>query len=274
VTARDSIVVSGVDKTYRGPAGPVPALAGVDLDLPRGVFTALVGPTGCGKSTLLRLVAGLDTPDSGSVTVFGQSPRAAAARKAIGVVPQSPALLPWLSVEANVRLPLRVNARAERARRDAGAAPRPDPVELLRRVGLGDALARRPHELSGGMRQRVAVVRAFALQPEVLLLDEPFSAVDELTREALQLQLLELWQATRTTVLFVTHSVREAVTLADRVVVMGARPGHVASTTTVDLPRPRDARVLLDPRMHAHEDDVRQQLLRVWSPAAGTGAPA
>ena len=263
----DALVVSGVTKTHPGRSGARRALAGVDLVLPRGVFTALVGPSGAGKSTLLRILAGLDEPDHGSVAVFGQSPAAAAARKAVGLVPQSPALLPWLSVLDNVTLPLRANRRAEAARRATGrAAPRPDPVELLHRVGLGAVLGARPHELSGGMRQRVAVARAFALAPEVLLMDEPFSAVDELTREQLQVVLLELWQGSRATVLFVTHSLREAVVLADVVVVVAGPDGdggRVVGAVDVDLPRPRRADVLLDPRLHACEDAVRARLQQV-----------
>ncbi len=208
-------------------------LDGVDLRVRRGGFTALVGPSGCGKTTLLRLLAGLETPDAGHVDVFGQSPAQAAARKVIGVVPQDPALLPWLSVAANVALPLRVNRTGERARASAGAPQRPDPGELLAAVGLADVSAARPHELSGGMRQRVAVARAFALAPELLLLDEPFSAVDELTREQLQRDLGALWRRWRTTVVLVTHSLREAVALADTVLVLSPGPAHVVEAVEV-----------------------------------------
>ncbi len=225
-------------------------LDGVDLRVQRGGFTALVGPSGCGKSTLLRLLAGLETPDAGRLSVFGQPPARAAARKGVGVVPQDPALLPWLSVAANVALPLRVNRAGERARAAAGAPQRPDPDELLATVGLADVAGARPHQLSGGMRQRVAVARAFALAPELMLLDEPFSAVDELTREQLQAELGALWRRWRTTVVLVTHSLREAVALADTVVALSPGPARVTGVVRV-VPGGEDAA----------EEQVRAHLL-------------
>ncbi len=246
------VTVSGLVRVRGGRR----TLDGVDADVPRGGFTAVVGPSGCGKSTLLRILAGLEDPDAGRVSVFGQSPARAAARKAVGVVPQDPALLPWLSVEDNVTLPLRVNRAGERARAAAGAPQRPDPGELLATVGLADVARARPHELSGGMRQRVAVARAFALAPELLLLDEPFSAVDELTREQLQVELGALWRRWRTTVVLVTHSLREAVALADTVVVLSPGPARVIGVVGV-------ARVDGDESRHRHEAEaqVRAHLL-------------
>ena len=246
------VVVEGVRVSYPGRRrrATVTALEEVDLTVADGEFVALVGPSGSGKSSLLRVLAGLAAAESGTVEVLGGPPAAAAKAKRIGLVPQSPALLPWRSVLDNVRLPAQVNRRASS---HAGA----DPEALLRAVGLGDVLGRRPHELSGGMRQRVAVARAFALEPGLLLMDEPFAALDELTRQSLWHQLLDVWQAHRATVVFVTHSVVEAVTLADRVVVLSGgtgRPGRVQATIDVPLPRPRPHDVELG---DAHRDAVR-----------------
>jgi NitT/TauT family transport system ATP-binding protein len=262
-----AIELTRVRKVYGG--GTV-ALGDVSLAVAPGSFVSLIGPSGCGKSTLLRLAAGLEAPDKGMVTVHGVPPADAAAAKLIGFVPQSPALLPWLSVLKNVTLPQKVNRGAARRRQrftDLGTSrspAAPDMLELLERVGLGDAVYRLPAELSGGQRQRVAIVRALGLRPDVLLMDEPFSALDEFTREALQDQLLALWEDMRITVLFVTHSVSEAVRLSDTVVVM-ARPGRIAATVDIGLPRPRDQRLLADRQFHDCEDQVRGLLRDAWS---------
>jgi NitT/TauT family transport system ATP-binding protein len=204
----------------------------LSLSVRRGEFVTLIGPSGCGKTTLLRLAAGLLAPDRGDVTFLGNSVAQAAADKRIGFVPQSPALLPWRSVLDNVLLPLQVN-------RSVRPDVAPDPVGLLTALGLGDALDRKPRELSGGMQQRVAIARAFVFDPPVLLMDEPFAAVDELTRETLRHELLNVWQASQKTVLFVTHSVAEAVYLSDRVVVMSAVTHGVQRVLDIPLPRPR-----------------------------------
>ena len=189
--------------------------------VPRGRFVTLIGPSGCGKTTLLRIIAGLVQPDKGEVSLFGEKLEHARRAKHIGFVPQALALLPWRTVLDNVRLPLQLNRAAGNG---ASKAAR-DPAEVLRALGLGDVLDRRPAELSGGMRQRVAIARAFVHEPAVLLMDEPFAALDELTSEVLRRELLQLWQATETTVLFVSHSVSEAVLLSDEVVVMTHAPG-------------------------------------------------
>jgi NitT/TauT family transport system ATP-binding protein len=204
----------------------------LSLSIRRGEFVSLIGPSGCGKTTLLNLAAGLLVADSGEVSLFGAPVARAAADKQIGFVPQSPALLPWRSVLDNVLLPLQVN-------RSARPETAPDPIGLLTSLGLGDALHRKPHELSGGMQQRVAIARAFVFDPQVLLMDEPFAAVDELTRESLRHELLGVWQASQKTVLFVTHSVAEAVYLSDRVVVMSAVTHGVQRVLDIPLPRPR-----------------------------------
>ncbi|MDT0326932.1 ABC transporter ATP-binding protein [Nocardiopsis lambiniae] len=256
----DGIRIRGLTKTYAGGDPHRPALESIDLDVGRRRFVSLIGPSGCGKSTLLRVIAGLEEHDTGEVSLFGSTPRALCAAKAIGLVPQTPALLPWRNVRRNITLPRSVNRRA--------GTDGEDPDDLLRAVGLGDVAHRYPHQLSGGQQQRVAIARAFGMRPELLLMDEPFSALDEFTREALRLQLLVLWQRRATTVVFVTHSVREAVTLSDEVVVMSARPGRVHEVLPIDLPRPRDASVVTGPRMHALEDRVRASLQSAWEAGA------
>ena len=186
----------------------------------------------------------------------------------IGFVPQVPALLPWLSVVGNVTLPSKVNKRADALRQTLpGHVHREpaDPRTLLSKIGLGDALDRLPHQLSGGMQQRVAIARAFAIQADVLLMDEPFSALDEFTREAIQVQLLELWEQMRTTVVFVTHSVSEAVVLSDKVVVMSARPGRIEAVVDIDLPRPRRQGLLESAAVHEYEDLIRAKLQTAWA---------
>ena len=198
------------------------ALDGVSLDVARGSFVCLVGASGCGKSTLLNLVAGLDTPTSGSVDVRGRT----------GLMFQESALFPWLTVAGNVDLALKLNGYP-RARR----AGRVD--ELLHLVHLAEFARKRPHELSGGMRQRVALARAFAQDAEILLMDEPFGALDAMTRDIMHDELETIWQSTGATVLFVTHNVREAARLGDRIVLLSSRPGRVAATFDVEVQRPR-----------------------------------
>jgi NitT/TauT family transport system ATP-binding protein len=263
-----AIEVSGVRKAYGERPSMTVALDDVSLAVAAGSFVSLIGPSGCGKSTLLRLAAGLEAPDHGTVRVHDVAPREAAAAKLIGLVPQTPALLPWLSVLKNVTLPQTVNRGAGKRRARFGdlgnGGPPADPMDLLRRVGLGDVAHKLPAELSGGMAQRAAIVRALGLRPDVLLMDEPFSALDELTRESLQDQLLDLWGELETTVLFVTHSIAEAVRMSDVVVVMGS-PGRVVDSVPIGLPRPRDPGLLGDPRFHGYENQVRNSLRRAWS---------
>ncbi|MFH1475479.1 MAG: ABC transporter ATP-binding protein [Chloroflexota bacterium] len=208
----------------------VPVLGGIDLEVGRRSVVALVGPNGCGKSTLLRVIAGLLPAAGGSVEVEGRPVSGPDAR--VGLVFQEPRLLPWRSALANVAFPLEV-AGHERAARENRAR------DLLGLVGLRDWAAARPGELSGGMRQRLAIARALALEPSVLLLDEPFSALDALTRERFNVELLRLWERIGSTIVLVTHSIPEAVFLADRVVVLSPRPAAVAADVRVELPRPR-----------------------------------
>jgi NitT/TauT family transport system ATP-binding protein len=274
-----AIELASVRKVYGYGASAMVALSGVDMAIEPGRFVSLIGPSGCGKSTLLRLVAGLEPADHGTVSLHGVTPEEACAAKLIGFVPQTPALLPWLSVLKNVTLPQKINPDASRRRerftdlagRAAGhGSPgngRPDMLELLRKAGLADAVHKLPAQLSGGMQQRAAIVRAFGLQPDVLLMDEPFSALDEFTRESLQDQLLDLWDELKTTVLFVTHSVSEAVRLSDSVVVMAPRPGRIVDVIGIDLPRPRNQRLLQEPRFHEYEDLIRDRLRSAWQSA-------
>lgn len=213
--------------------GDLEALAPVELSIGAGEIVTLIGPSGCGKTTLLRMIAGLERPTGGSITIDGSTPDAARKAKRIGFIPQSPALLPWRTVEANARLLLDLNS-------SANPASPPDPIELLERVGLGEFRQAYPHELSGGMQQRVGLVRAFALGARYLLMDEPFAALDEITRFKLNNDLLHLWETFGWTVIFVTHSVFESVYLSSRIVVMAARPGRVFDELSIDAPYPRE----------------------------------
>jgi NitT/TauT family transport system ATP-binding protein len=229
--------LSDVAMTFTGRDGTAhPALDGVDLAIPAGATIALIGPNGCGKSTLLRVIAGLLPPTRGEVVLAGD--RITAPDPRIGLVFQEPRLLPWRSTAANITYPLELAGWPERQR----AARLDELVELVRLDGA--VLTARPAELSGGTRQRVALARALALAPAVLLLDEPFSALDALTRERFDLELLRLGEQAATTIVMVTHSIAEAILVADRVVVLSPRPGRVVADIPVDAPRPRTIEVL------------------------------
>jgi NitT/TauT family transport system ATP-binding protein len=215
----------------------VTALQDVSFDLSPGGFLSLLGPSGCGKSTLLRVVADLISPASGHVSVFGMSPEEARRARSFGFVFQDAALLPWRTALENVELPLEVGGRRNLP------ANSPTPRELLKLVGLEGWEASFPHELSGGMRQRVSIARALLGGPRLLLMDEPFGALDEITRDRLNEELRRIWQETATTIMFVTHSVYEALYLGEQVLVLAANPGRVAQLTSVDLPRDRDLKI-------------------------------
>jgi NitT/TauT family transport system ATP-binding protein len=223
------ISLRGVSKSF----GTLDALAPVDLDVGEGETLTLLGPSGCGKTTLLRIVAGLEPPTTGEIVVDGTDPADARRHKRIGFVPQSPALLPWRTVEANARLLLDIN------RRDSPPRTAADVDGLLDEVGLGDFRDAYPHELSGGMQQRVGLVRAFALDAPILLMDEPFAALDEMTRTDMRHLLGRLCEPLGTTVVFVTHSIPEATFLSDRVAVMSPRPGRILDDITIELAHPR-----------------------------------
>ncbi|CAN5680359.1 ABC transporter ATP-binding protein [soil metagenome] len=226
-----AIYVHDVTRSFMIHGQPLVAVEGAGFDVPDGSIVAIVGPNGSGKSTLLRLIGGLLRPDRGEIRIGDRPVEGADLR--VGIVFQEPRLLPWRDVLANVALPLEL-AGVPRADREARAG------DLLELVGLSGFDRARPHQLSGGMRQRAAVARALMREPGVLLLDEPFSALDALTRERLDLELLRLWERTGTTIMLVTHDIAEAVFLADRVLVLSARPGRVVADIPVGLPRPRD----------------------------------
>jgi len=218
--AGPAVVIEGVSKRY--PNGSV-ALDDVNLEVRRGELLAIVGASGCGKSTLLNLVAGLDSPSTGQVRLPGGRPT---------LLFQEAALLPWQTASGNVELALRLRGVGRSERRDRAAQL----LEIVHLKGMGE---RRPHELSGGMRQRVALARALAQEPDILLMDEPFGALDAMTRDLLHDELERIWSETGVTILFVTHNVREAARLGDRIVLLTSRPGRVAAEFAVDIPRPR-----------------------------------
>ena len=238
------------------------ALQEIDLKVPAARFVSIIGPSGCGKSTLLRLIADILTPSAGTIAIGGAPPRAARQEHAIGFVFQQPTLLPWRTVRQNVALPLDVVGR--RSSRRSTRTP-DDLLELVGLAGFADAL---PAELSGGMQQRAAIARALVLEPDVLLLDEPFGALDEITRQRLNLELLRIWTESRTTALLVTHSIAEAVFMSDEVVVMSPRPGRVIAHITVPLPRPRTLAMMREPAFHAAVDAVRDALFGQETEAA------
>ncbi len=221
----NAVLLSGLQKRF----GDVHALDGIDLELAAGEFVSLIGPSGCGKSTLLRVVADLEQPTTGSALVGGKTPHQARLDQDYGIAFQQAGLLEWRSVVENVELPLHVHG-VDKAKRRARA------TELLELVGLADFAGSRPSELSGGMQQRVAIARALAPRPRLLLMDEPFGALDEMTRERMQAELLRIARETAAAVLFVTHSIPEAVVLSDRVVVMSSRPGRITEVVTGERP--------------------------------------
>src|SRR6202158_3555090 len=232
----DGVSLTGVDRTFKVEGRDVLALSNVSLECEPGSFTALIGPSGCGKSTLLRIVAGLDHPDRGAVSIGGAAPIEKCRRGALGVAFQDAALLPWRTVRQNISLPLQVLGRSlpDHALRIG---------QLIELVGLKGFEDDRPGQLSGGMRQRVAIARTLVTEPSVLLLDEPFGALDQILRRSMNLELQRIWLESQPTTLLVTHGISEAVFMGDQVVVMQARPGRVAHIVSIPVPRPRDPRL-------------------------------
>jgi NitT/TauT family transport system ATP-binding protein len=251
-----AVTLEGVRRAFRHPAeGEVVAVDGVDLRIAPGEFIALLGPSGCGKTTVLQLIAGLDRPDSGRIRLDGvSSERGGRDRAAIAYVFQDAHLLPWRNLLSNVALPLELLGRPRDECREAAS-------EAIGRVGLADAWQRLPSELSGGMRMRASLARALVTRPRLLLLDEPFAALDEITRQALDEQLRALWREHPMTVVFVTHSIAEAAFLAERAVVLSARPARVVLEHWLDLPGERTAELRADGRF-AREMGVLFQALR------------
>ena len=247
VQARD------LSKVFGAGSEQVAALVGVDLTIEAGEFVSLIGPSGCGKSTLLRLIGDLVTPTAGSLVVNGKTPHEARLAHEYGMVFQHATLLDWRTVRKNVELPLEIldipkGERSEKA------------DEMLELVQLGAFAAHYPWQLSGGMQQRVAIARALAFRPSILLMDEPFGALDEMTRERMQMELLQIWNKTETTIVFVTHSIPEAVFLSNRTVVMSARPGRLTHVIDVELGRPRNTDTREAPAFYEKITDVREAL--------------
>src|SRR5579885_1208341 len=251
--ATGAIQVSGVDKVFRRGQGAVPveALRDVSLDVAPGQFVSFVGPSGCGKSTLLKLIGGLIEPTAGRITVGGRE--VAGPRRDVGIMFQTPVLFAWRTVLENVLLPIEICGLDRRACLEKARG-------ILRLVGLEDRERAYPRELSGGMQQRAALSRVLVVDPPIILMDEPFGALDEFTREKMNLELLRIWQERRQTIVFVTHSIAEAVFLSDRIVVMGTRPGRVLSVLDVSLPRPRTIEMMKSPEFAATAFEIREHL--------------
>jgi NitT/TauT family transport system ATP-binding protein len=247
-----AVALSGVDKRFGEGERATLALTGIDLTVAPGEFVSLIGPSGCGKSTLLRVVADLVEPTAGTVTVNGKSARRARLDQDYGIAFQQAGLLEWRTVVANVELPLSVHGAGKQERRTRA-------LELLELVGLSEFADHRPSQLSGGMQQRVAIARALARRPALLLMDEPFGALDEMTRERMQTELLRIGSETSAAVVFVTHSIPEAVYLSDRVVVMSPRPGRITHVVEVALGN-RDEDVRESERFFAAITEVREAL--------------
>ena len=252
-----AVQINSVSKVFNaGSSDRVEALSGIDLTVGGREFISLIGPSGCGKSTLLRLIGDLTEPTTGTVTVNGKTAHQARLGREYGMVFQHATLLDWRSILRNVELPLEVMGIAA-DEREATAR------RMLELVALGDFTHHYPWQLSGGMQQRVAIARALSFEPSLLLMDEPFGALDEMTRERMQTEVLDLWTKTNTTVVFVTHSIPEAVFLSTRVVVMSPRPGRIATTIDIDLPQPRNDDTREDPRFFEMLTEVREALRAV-----------
>ncbi len=251
--AAAAIEISGLSLSFDTADGPVQALSDVDLKIARGDFVSFIGPSGCGKTTLLRAVADLERPTGGVIRVNGMSPHEARAGRAYGYVFQAPALYPWRTVARNIALPLEIMgfSKAEREARVAKG------LELVNLSGFG---AKYPWQLSGGMQQRASIARALSFDPDLLLMDEPFGALDEIVRDMLNQQLLRLWEVTGKTVLFVTHSIPEAVFLSTRIVVMSPRPGRICDVIECNFPRDRTLEIRETPEFIAVANRVRRGL--------------
>jgi NitT/TauT family transport system ATP-binding protein len=251
----EGIKATGVEKRYGSGSSAVTVLEGLDLEIQPHSFVSLLGPSGCGKSTLLKILGGIESASAGDVTVNGVPVEEAVRRRQFGLVPQKAALLPWKTALENARM-LRQIAN----RRKGGADIEQAADRALEMVGLTEAAHKLPHELSGGMAQRVSIARALALDPEILLMDEPFGALDAITRDEMNLRLTDVWAETRKTVVFVTHSIPEAIFLSDVIHVMGTKPGRIIETLEIDLPRPRTLNVLDTELFQEYAAHLRRQL--------------
>ncbi len=249
--ANSVVSIRGLSKVFE--RGDVTALEGIDLDVAKGEFISLIGPSGCGKSTLLRVIGDLVQPSTGEITVNGKSPHQARVDRDYGIVFQDAVLYDWRTVQKNIALPLEMMGweRDRRAKRVE---------EMLELVELSAFARHHPWQLSGGMQQRVSIARALSFSPALLLMDEPFGALDEMTRERLNMELLRIWAEIQSTVVFVTHSIAEAVFLSTRVVVMSARPGRIVDLVDVDLPQPRGEETREETRFFELVTTVREAL--------------
>jgi NitT/TauT family transport system ATP-binding protein len=258
-TTSTGIQIRQVDQIFDlGMGDPVQALQKVDLDIPRGSFVSIVGPSGCGKSTLLKVLADLLQPTSGHVTIEGQTPGDLRRQGRIGLVFQQANLLPWRNISQNIAL-----MRELVGERGIPVGNALDPSELIEVVGLKGFESKYPHQLSGGMQQRAALARALLLDPALLLMDEPFAALDEITRDRMGFELMRIWQRYQKTVVFITHSLAEAVFLSDRVVLMSARPGRIHRIYDIDLPRPRDENMRLSKQFSDLVGELNRELYQV-----------
>ena len=245
------IMLKDIGMVYKTNDGrDVTALTGVSLDIQKGEFISLLGPSGCGKTTLLRIIADLLQPTSGEISIAGESPRDARLSKKYGIVFQSPVLYDWRTVKKNIMLPLEIMHIPKAELEDRA-------MKMLDIVGLTEFANHYPNQLSGGMQQRVGIARALAIQPQILLMDEPFSALDEFTKEKLHEDLLRIWAKTNKTIIFVTHNIQEAVFLSSRICVLSPHPGRLSAVIDVDLPRPRTMDIKDTPEFTAYVAKVR-----------------
>ena len=247
------VAADGLGVNFETPDGPVMALENIDIAIERGEFVSLIGPSGCGKTTLMRVIADLVEPTSGAIAVNGMTPNQARLNRSYGYVFQAPALYPWRNVLRNVQLPLEVMGMPQDRRASQAKA-------ALETVGLTGFERKFPWQLSGGMQQRVSIARAMSFEPDLLLMDEPFGALDEITRDNLNVHLLDLWARTQPTIIFVTHSIPEAVFLSSRIVVMSPRPGRILRIIDSDLPVDRDLDVRETGRFQEIAHEVRMAL--------------